>query len=806
MEDTDTTRIVGIWETGGYGKSTAARECYEKMRSLHEHDTKFHFVEKINQNNDGSVNGLVKQLYSSLLSEENLASGGMINVRFERDRLLRSKVFVVLDDVHTYSQLEELLLDKALKLTELFAKGSRIIITTRNKDVLSYANAEASTYQVMHLTDVESLELFMYHAFEPGFIIACKGRDERALMSLEVVTYCHGNPLAIKVLGCALLRKDKRYWDSYLMNLGKNEDHGIDFVLRRSYELLKEHDKRLFLDIACFFYGTMRSLLEKYMDSIHPNSHSRVEGLINNGLLISKGDDKIKCERIVVDELFREMAWNIVNEEYDIGKRSRLKDHDDIDNLLSREQGEIRATQGIRLDLSKVEVMHLKANAFQGMNDLRWLDFGWPRFVGSENDKIQLLDGKLDSLPNELRGLNWDQFPCHTLPLRFIPKRLVYLVIRHSPIQICWEKTQKLEYLILLCLSNCENLTTIPSLSHCANLEHILLSGCKTLTELPKDIQFLENLVTLDARNCLNLELVPSKLNSKLLKQLLLSNCPKLTSCPKVNSPHLQALDCDGTPIILNPNSIYKVKQDGIVSLYGRNITHFPQFRTKFDLLRLRDTSIQEIKIKNESPQVKFDRLHLIKNTQLTTLPTDIWGMVSSELIIEDCPLIRCLPVISEPSYSLTTLRVGGCEKVVEFPSCICKLRCLEVLGFVGTDITTLPSCIGELKQLTYLDVSNSTSLESVPDTISELGKLSELVLIGCGSNVSLPEKLPPNLNVVKESNSFCSTLRALMNNIGDQKFSLQMTDDGSKLVGDSVAMTATQDTSSPSVIKVRFM
>ncbi|CAN1233077.1 Disease resistance protein RUN1 [Linum perenne] len=791
MDDPNTSRIVGIFQMGGYGKSTLARACYEEMRRRHGQEMKFHFVEKINETSDktSSITELAEKLYSTLLNEEHLASG-VVNIGFKVERLLRLKVFVVLDDVQSFSQLQELLLDKALKLTELFSKGSRIIITTRNQGVLNYAKADM--YRVKPLNDDESLTLFKLHAFEPGFI-----RDDRVHMSRDVVTYCQGNPLALKVLGCTLLRKDKKYWKSFLGKLGKIQDQKIHSVLRRSYDELGNDDKRLFLDIACFFYGTMRSLLVKYMDSIHPDSYSRVEDLINKSLLISEGDDKNKGERIVVHDLLREMAWNIVNEEDVIGKRSRLKDHDDINCLLTQEQGD-RETQGIRLDLSIAEVMHLKANAFKGMHYLRWLDFGWPQSVGSENRKIQLSDGNLNSLPNALRGFNWDHFPCHFLPSGFSPKKLVYLVIRHSPIQICWEHNQpKLEYLTLLCLSNCENLTTIPSLSHCTNLEHILLSGCKTLTELPQDIQFLKNLVTLDARNCLNLELVPSKLNSKLLKQLLLSNCPKLTSCPKVNSPHLQALDCDGTPIIPIPNSIYKLKRDGIVSLYGPNITHFPNIPTRLDLLRLRKTSIQEIEI--EYHQFKFDRLHLIKNTQLTTLPSEIWDMVSSELIIEKCPLLRCLPVISKPSCTLTTLRIAGCKKVTEFPSCICKLRCLEVLVFVGTNIKTLPSCISELKQLTYLDLSNSTSLELVPATISELGNLSELVLIGCGSNVSLPELLPPNLKLVKKSNSMTSTFRAMVKIFGEQIFNYKMVDYGSsRLIGNSLVVNASQQQALP--------
>ncbi|CAN1233079.1 Disease resistance protein RUN1 [Linum perenne] len=431
MDDPNTSRIVGIFQMGGYGKSTLARACYEEMRRRHGQEMKFHFVEKINETSDktSSITELAEKLYSTLLNEEHLASG-VVNIGFKVERLLRLKVFVVLDDVQSFSQLQELLLDKALKLTELFSKGSRIIITTRNQGVLNYAKADM--YRVKPLNDDESLTLFKLHAFEPGFI-----RDDRVHMSRDVVTYCQGNPLALKVLGCTLLRKDKKYWKSFLGKLGKIQDQKIHSVLRRSYDELGNDDKRLFLDIACFFYGTMRSLLVKY-------SYSRVEDLINKSLLISEGDDKNKGERIVVHDLLREMAWNIVNEEDVIGKRSRLKDHDDINCLLTQEVSICgdRETQGIRLDLSIAEVMHLKANAFKGMHYLRWLDFGWPQSVGSENRKIQLSDGNLNSLPNALRGFNWDHFPCHFLPSGFSPKKLVYLVIRHSPIQICWEHNQ----------------------------------------------------------------------------------------------------------------------------------------------------------------------------------------------------------------------------------------------------------------------------------------------------------------------------------------------------------------------------
>ncbi|CAN0920429.1 Disease resistance-like protein DSC1 [Linum grandiflorum] len=778
MDEHDIIRIVGFWGMGGLGKSTLARTCYERLKRLNKEEMSFHFIDKINESCDGGkrhlVEGLVQQLYSAMLSENHLTRRD-VNVGYRRARLSRMKVFVVLDDVQAPSQLEQLLLGEALSLMKLFASGSRIILTTRNQTVLEYAKSKM--YTVEHLNDADSLQLFKMHAFEP-----VPETDDWNFLSHKVISYCKGNPLALKVIGGTLLYKEKPYWENFLQKLSEIQEPEIHHVLKRSYGELEMDDRRLFLDIACFFYGTVKSLLVKYMETIYTSAYSRVEDLVDKSLVIST-TDKFQGEIVIVHGLLREMAWNVINEEENVGQRSRMKDPHDIHNLLTNREGD-RATQSIHLDLSKAEDMYLKANAFKGMDSLRWLDFGWPKCVGYGNPKIKLSDGDLNSLPNELRGLYWDNFPSTSLPSGFSPQKLAYLVISHSPLHKCWERDQpKLEYLMLLGLSNCEKLITVPNLTSCSNLEHILLRGCKTLIAIPATIHSLVRLVRLDARDCQNLKNVPSRLDSKFLKQLLLSNCPNLTQCPEVvHSTEFHALDLDGSPISSLPNSIYKVKQNGMLSLYGPNVTRFPRVSARLELIRLRQTTIANIEFDdNNADFSKLDRLHLIQNAQLKTLPTNIWNMVSVELIVQDCPLIECLPVISEPySHSLTKLRIAGCASVTEFPTCICKLRLLEVLVFVGTGIKSLPCCIGELEQLSYLDLSYNAVLESVPSTIQELAKLSELLLIGCGSIESLPEMLPPNLNVLKANN--CGSLQALSRNVGNLSFQHLRLDDCPKL------------------------
>ncbi|CAN1770970.1 Disease resistance-like protein DSC1 [Linum perenne] len=588
-EHSSTIRIVGLWGMGGLGKSTLARTCYERLKRVNDKEMRFHFIDKINETYDKPylIEALVQELYSTLLSESRLTRGD-VNVGYRRARLRRSKVFVVLDDVQTPSQLEQLLLGEALSLVKLFASGSRIIITTRDKMVLEYVKAEM--YPVENLNDDESLQLFKMNAFQPvdHFI----SHDWNSL-SHRVTSYCKGNPLALKVLAGTLLYKDKAYWGSFLRKLSEIQEPEIHHVLRRSYGELEKDDKRLFLDIACFFYGTLKSLLIKYMETSY-------------GLL-------------------REMAWNIVTEEENIKNRTRFKDSDDVRNLLTIPE---------------------KPNAFRGMESLRWLGFAWPKCVGYGNLKIKFLDGELSYLPNELRGLYWDQFPSSSsLPSGFSPQKLAYLILNGSPIHKCWERDQpKLEHLLLLSLSDCRNLTTVPNLTSSCNLEHILLRGCKTLTDIPATIQSLERLVRLDARDCQNLVNVPSSIESKFLMQLLLSNCPNLTRCPEVDSPEFQALDLDGTPINSLPSSsIYNVKQDGMVSLYGPNVTHFPHFSNRLELIRLRKTAITSIEFDGDEslPEMLPPNLNVLKANNcgsLQALSRNVGNLSFQHLRLDDCP------------------------------------------------------------------------------------------------------------------------------------------------------------------------
>ncbi|XP_031263654.1 TMV resistance protein N-like [Pistacia vera] len=364
-------KIVGIWRMGGIGKTTISGVVFNQFSSQFDGCC---FIANIREESDKC--GLVhirNQLLSQILEEEeDLTLGTPIIPEYIKKRLQYRKVFIVLDDVSDIEQIEFL-----IGRIDRLGPGSRVIATTRDKQVLCNYGVE-NIYELEGFEYHEALQLFSGYAFKQK----CPSQNFWEL-SNKVVDYAKGNPLALKVLGSSLYRKSVHDWQSVLHKLKSISNPKIHNVLKISYDGLDHEEQDIFLDIACFFKGENSKRVTKILDSCYFSTHVGLTALIEKSLVT------ISYNKLDMHDLIQEMGWEIIRKESfkELGKRSRLWNHDDVFHVLKNNMG---------------------TDAVQG----------------------------LKYLPNELRYLYWHGYPLKTLPSNFSPINLIELQLPYSNVDV----------------------------------------------------------------------------------------------------------------------------------------------------------------------------------------------------------------------------------------------------------------------------------------------------------------------------------------------------------------------------------
>ncbi|KAH9782895.1 Disease resistance-like protein DSC1 [Citrus sinensis] len=317
MDLWDTVHIVGIWGTGGIGKTTLAEAIFDQFSG--EFDGKY-FAKNVRRKSEteGGLEDLQKEMLSTILSEKLEVAGPNIP-QFTKGRVRRMKVLIVLDDVNKDEQLEGLIggLDQ-------YGPGSRIVVTTRDKRVLEKFGVE-KIYRVNGLKFDEAFEHFCNFAVKENH---CP--EDLYRHSWRVVWYADGNPLVLKVLGSSLYLKGKSHWENVLDDLNRiceSDIHGIYDTLKISFKELTPRVKSMFLDIACFLEGEDKDFVLRILDD--SGSH-RLDVLVDKSL-ITVSDNCLQMH-----DLLQEMGREIVRQESEEepGRRSRLWDPKEIRRVL----------------------------------------------------------------------------------------------------------------------------------------------------------------------------------------------------------------------------------------------------------------------------------------------------------------------------------------------------------------------------------------------------------------------------------------------------------------------------------------
>ncbi|XP_029125539.1 TMV resistance protein N [Cajanus cajan] len=304
---------IGIWGMGGIGKTTLATTLYARLSPCFEG---FCFLKNVRENSS-SHNGLEalhNKLFAKLLEIENHC----FDMNFVRRKLKHKKVFIVLDDVDTLQQLEYLVEDY-----DLLGPGSRVIVTTRNKQIFSLVD---EVYEVKELSYDQSLQLFCLTVF--GEKQPKHGYED---LSRSVVSYCKGVPLALKVIGASLRRRSEEVWESELRKLQKIPNMQIHDILKLSYDGLDRSQKNIFLDIACLLKGENKNFVTSLLEACGFFAVSGIEVLLDKALITISNYNLIEMH-----DLIQQMGQEIVHQESikDPGRRSRLWKHDEVYEVL----------------------------------------------------------------------------------------------------------------------------------------------------------------------------------------------------------------------------------------------------------------------------------------------------------------------------------------------------------------------------------------------------------------------------------------------------------------------------------------
>ncbi|VVA33357.1 PREDICTED: TMV resistance [Prunus dulcis] len=504
--------------------------------------------------------------------------------------------------------------------------------------------------------------------------------------------------LIVKVLRAELrssLPISLHEWNSKLLE--KKKSDAVKMIIQG----LNDNEKRIFLDIVCFFKGMEKKRVEEILDCDGCCPCSAIEVLIENSLVT------ILDNKVMMDRFIQETGQEIVSAESlgERGKQSRLWLTDDILDVLRNNKG-TDAVEGIDIHFPELKEAQWNEEAFSNMPCLRFL-----RIHG-----LYMTEGPIH-LSNALTFLEWCGYPGKVLPQSFQPEELRELNLCSSKIERPWAG----KMLKFINVSYSRELSSTPDFSGTPNLQRLDFEGCLNLVEIDPSIALLRRLIFLSFKECTSLESLPSPIAMESLEVFILSGCSNIKKFPEFVVPmdHLLELYLDKTAIEKLPLSIGHL--------------------TALTLLKLKDC----------------------KN--LRCLPSNIHKLESLKIVdVSGCSKLRKLPESLGSISCLERLDAGGTSIIDVSPS-IFLLKILEALSLRGckgilrlqlppvSSLTllnlsdcnlqqgTIPTDIGCLASLVSLDLSKN-SFDRVPTGTSQLTKLQGLNVESCKNLESMPE------------------------------------------------------------------
>ncbi|CAL9238210.1 unnamed protein product [Arabidopsis halleri] len=341
LVEEDSIQVVSICGRGGIGKTTLARLAF-KHEIVKNHFDRVAWVcisQKFTR----------KYVWQTILQQLSPKKDGQTDSDMREDEIQKklmllleaSKSLIVLDDLWKEEDWDR------IKLAFPSKKGLKVLLTSRNENVALHVDPTCVIFKPDCLTFEASWTLFQRIAFSRKDTTVFEVDVECEEISKQMIVYCGGLPLAVKVLGGLLAAQHTiSEWKRIYKNIKSHtrQSHitrgtsfndsnisSINYILSLSFEELPIYLKHCFLYLAHFpeDYATSVKNLSYYWEAegiprpMHYEGATArevadgyIEELVKRNMVISKRDvSTSRFETCHLDDMMRDVCMRKAEEE-----------------------------------------------------------------------------------------------------------------------------------------------------------------------------------------------------------------------------------------------------------------------------------------------------------------------------------------------------------------------------------------------------------------------------------------------------------------------------------------------------------
>ncbi|XP_034707052.1 probable disease resistance protein At4g27220 [Vitis riparia] len=474
LRDANINRI-GVWGLGGVGKTTLVKQVAEQA------DQKKLF--------DKVVTAAVLQTPDLKRIQGELAD--MLGMKFDEEseqgraarlyqRMKEEKtILIILDDIWAKLDLEKIGIP-----SPDHHKGCKLVLTSRNKHILSNEMDTQKDFQVELLQGDEAWILFKNRA---GDSI---GKPDLQTIAIEVANECAGLPIAIETVATALKNKSLSIWKDALQQLKTQTLTSITGMETKVYSSLKLSYEHLEGDEVKSFFLLCGLISPNYI-------HVRDLLKYGMGLRLFQGTNTLEEARNRIDTLVDNLKASKLL--LDTCHHAVVRMHDVVQNvaseIASKEHHEFRFQKGASVE-------------------------EWPKM--DKLQKFTMRNVDVSELPEGLVCPELELFGCYNSAVQ-IPntlfegmKQLKVLDLTGMQLPSLPLSLQCLANLRTLCLDGCK-LGDIVIIAELKKLE-ILSLLYSDIEQLPREIAQLTHLRLLDLKSSSKLTVIPPDVISSLFR------------------------------------------------------------------------------------------------------------------------------------------------------------------------------------------------------------------------------------------------------------------------------------------------